>query len=190
MTTLRDHRWGRNESNDPSRWAVDHPKPAAGPFVRVRAMADARGEIENLLYRYAEAIDGGDFDAVGALFAAGRVCGPDGTPIAEGAEAVAALYTSTTRRYPDDGTPKTRHMITNPLVEVEGDTATARSRFTVYQATEALPLQPIIAGDYHDRFHRVDGRWAFAERVMRPALFGDLSQHLLISRRRAGDTAT
>lgn len=146
-------------------------------------MGDDRGEIENLLYRYAEAIDAGDFAEVGRLFAHGRVCGPDGAPIAEGEAPVTALYGSTTRRY-DDGTPKTRHMITNPLIELASDgTATCRSRFTVYQATDALPLQPIIAGDYHDRFHVVDGRWAFAERIMRPALYGDLSQHLLFDAR-------
>jgi 3-phenylpropionate/cinnamic acid dioxygenase small subunit len=155
----------------------------------VHDRGDVRGEIENLLYRYAEAIDAGDFDAVGQLFAHGRICGPDGTPIAEGAEAVAALYVATTRRYPDDGTPKTRHMITNPLVEVgAGDpptTATARSRFTVYQATEALPLQPIIAGDYADTFEDAGGGWRFVERIMRPALYGDLSQHLLIDAQRS-----
>lgn len=151
-------------------------------------MTDHRGAIESLLYRYAEAIDAGDFAAVGALFAHGRICGPDGAPIAEGAAAVQRLYEATTRRYPDDGTPKTRHMITNPIIEVdEGDgTATGRSRFTVYQATEALPLQPIIAGDYHDRFAVVDGAWTFSERVMRPALYGDLSQHLLIAEHRQG----
>ncbi|MCU0310189.1 MAG: nuclear transport factor 2 family protein [Acidimicrobiales bacterium] len=150
-------------------------------------MSDDRSEIETLLHRYAEAIDAGDFGAVGELFAHGRICGPDGTTIAHGADGVAALYTATTRRYPDDGTPKTRHMVTNVVVEVDGDTADVRSRFTVYQATDALPLQPIIAGDYADRFARVDGTWRFAERVMKPALYGDLSQHLLIEAHRAGD---
>jgi len=145
-------------------------------------MADDRGDIETLLYLYAEAIDAGNFEAVGALFAHGRICGPDGTPIVTGAEAVTKFYEVSTRRYPDDGTPKTRHMITNAIIEIDAGTATAkaRSRFTVFQATATLPLQPIIAGDYHDRFARVDGRWAFAERIMLPALYGDLSQHLLL----------
>jgi 3-phenylpropionate/cinnamic acid dioxygenase small subunit len=155
-------------------------------------MMDDRGAIEALLYRYAEAIDAGDFAAVGALFAHGRICGPDGSTIATGADGVEKLYTATTRRYPDDGTPKTRHMITNPIVEVDesGTTASARSRFTVYQATETLPLQPIIAGDYADRFSLVDGAWRFAERAMKPALYGDLSQHLLIDEHRQSDGAS
>ena len=143
---------------------------------------DHRGEIENLLHQYAEAIDGGDFDAIGALFAHGRICSPDGQPMADGAEAASAMYGATTRRYPDDGTPKTHHVITNPIIEVADDetTATARSRFTVFQATDVLPLQVVITGGYEDHFEVVEGRWAFTERIMRPRLFGDLSQHLLI----------
>jgi len=142
---------------------------------------DHRGEIENLLHLYAEAIDAGDFDRVGELFAHGRICGPDGEPIATGAAAVAKLYEGTTRRY-DDGTPKTHHVITNPIVELSDDatTATARSRFTVMQATDRLPLQVIVTGGYHDRFAVVDGKWAFAERIMILGLLGDLSQHLLV----------
>jgi 3-phenylpropionate/cinnamic acid dioxygenase small subunit len=142
---------------------------------------DHHREIEALLHRYAEAIDAGDFDAVGALFAHGTVCAPDGTPIAEGAAAVTRLYETTTRRH-EDGTPKTRHIVTNVTVERDTDSnrASVRSRFTVYQATDALPLQPIIVGDYEDDVELVDDRWVFRRRVMRPALLGDLSQHLLI----------
>jgi len=159
------------------------PDAASSPNRYCPTMTtDHRGEIENLLHHYAEAIDAGDFAGVGALFAHGRICGPDGVPIATGAAAVTKLYESTTRRYDDDGTPKTHHVITNPIVEIAGDatTATARSRFTVLQATDELPLQVIITGGYRDRFAIVDGRWCFTERVMLPALFGDLSQHLLI----------
>ncbi len=73
-------------------------------------------------------------------------------------------------------------MITNPLVTAapDGRTAACRSRFTVLQQTDVLGLQPIIAGDYHDSFEVADGTWRFTERRMRPALYGDLSQHLLI----------
>ena len=148
------------------------------PSVGVR---DHHREIEALLHRYAEAIDAGDFDAVGALFTHGVVCAPDGTPIAEGAGAVTRMYEATTRRY-DDGTPKTRHIVTNVVVERDAvsSTATARSRFTVYQATDELPLQPIIVGDYEDVLELVDDRWVFRRRAMRPVLIGDLSHHLLI----------
>ena len=49
----------------------------------------------------------------------------------------------------------------------------------MHQATEALPLQPIIGGRYFDRFAKVDGVWRFTERRMEMELFGNLSAHLL-----------
>jgi 3-phenylpropionate/cinnamic acid dioxygenase small subunit len=101
-----------------------------------------------------------------------------------GADEVAALFASTTRRY-DDGTPRTAHVITNPIVEVEGDRAEVRSRFTVLQQrSDGRSLEPIIGGAYRDRFERVGGRWRFAAREMQPRLFGDLSDHLLFDAQR------
>ena len=144
-------------------------------------MSDARGAIENLLYSYANAIDAGDYEGIGSLFEHAVIALEDGTPIASGAAAVTALYATTTRKY-DDGTPRTHHVTTNPLVEVaeDGATAVCRSRFTVFQQTDSVALQPIIAGHYTDSFECVDGTWRFTERRMKPTLYGDLSQHLLI----------
>lgn len=144
-------------------------------------MNDARGDIENLLYRYAELIDAGDYEGIGELFAHGSISAEDGTPMATGAEAVAGLYGATTRKYPD-GTPKSQHVLTNPIIEFSDDglRATCRARFTVLQQTDELALQPIIAGGYVDSFEKVDGRWRYVEKRMGPRLYGDLSKHLLI----------
>jgi len=144
-------------------------------------MSDARCAIENLLYSYANAIDAGDFEAIGALFEHGVFALDDGTPYVRGAAEITAFYTSHTRKY-EDGAPRTHHVTTNPLVEIgaDGTTAVCRSRFTVFQQTELVNLQPIIAGHYTDSFECVDGNWRFTERRMRPTLYGDLSQHLLI----------
>ncbi|GAA4808732.1 nuclear transport factor 2 family protein [Nocardioides caeni] len=145
-------------------------------------MDDAR-RIEHLLYAYADAVDAGDLAAVGHLFRHGRVCGetPDGpVTLAEGAAAVEAFYRSIVRLY-DDGTPRTRHVTTNVTVETgpEAGSATARSSYTVFQATEGLALQAIIVGRYRDTFRRVEEEWCFESRTMRADLTGDLSQHLL-----------
>jgi hypothetical protein len=48
----------------------------------------------------------------------------------------------------------------------------------VLQATDDLPLQPIIAGRYHDRFELVDGQWRYCERVIHSDLRGDMSAHI------------
>jgi hypothetical protein len=79
-----------------------------------------------------------------------------------------------------DGVPGTKHVISNLTVEVDepGTTARARSYFTVLQTRPDFPLQPIIAGRYHDHFERVDGVWRFADRQIIPDLVGDLSRHM------------
>jgi ketosteroid isomerase-like protein len=138
-----------------------------------------RDEIEALIFEYARRIDDGDFAGVGALFAEGTVCGPDGTPLATGADAVEGLYAATTRRF-DDGTPHSHHVTTNVVVEVDAASATARSYFTVFQATDGVPLQPIVTGRYEDTFVQAAGAWRFDERRMHLRLMGDVSRHLLI----------
>ena len=73
--------------------------------------------ITNLLYRYAELIDAGDYEGIGEHLAH-AVITTDGTDAeTRGADAVAAMYHHTTRKY-EDGTPLTKHVITNPIVEV------------------------------------------------------------------------
>jgi hypothetical protein len=139
-------------------------------------MGDA-DEIRNLLGAYCERIDLGDFDGVGALFADGVLADEHGTELARGAEAVAAFYAAGTKRH-DDGTPRTKHVVANSIIEVDGDTATARSSYVVFQATAVVPLQPIIAGRYTDTFVRADDAWSFAERRFFVDLVGDLSDHL------------
>lgn len=139
---------------------------------------DHHRAIERLLFRYADLIDAGDFTAIGQLFTRGRVVTAAG--VVEGAEAVQAMYESFTRRYPC-GTPRTQHVMNNVCVEIEpdGHAAQGRLRFTVFQALEDFPLQPIIAGRYEDRYARDADGWYFVERRMQPELLGDLSRHLL-----------
>lgn len=140
-------------------------------------MLDDARLIENLLYTYAARIDAGDLDGVAALFAKGRVVAAIDSPPFEGRDGVRAMFDAATRLY-DDGTPRTKHVTTNAVIEVDGDTASARSYYTVFQQTDDLPLQPIIAGRYSDTFQRVDGEWWFETRTMHVDLVGDLSKHL------------
>ena len=144
---------------------------------------DARTAIEHIVYGYAERVDLGDFAGVAELFAHAlyKGGGPD-DPGVEGAAPVQRILETMVRRY-DDGTPRTRHLISNPIVDVDADagTATIRSSYTVLQQVEGQPLQPIIVGRYHDTFARVDGEWRFARRCLFTDLIGDLSRHLLHS---------
>jgi 3-phenylpropionate/cinnamic acid dioxygenase small subunit len=150
--------------------------------MRVPTTADDRACIERLLYTYAERIDAGDFAGVGALFADGEIRAAEHGPAIRGAEAVRQLYVASVRIHAD-GTPRTKHVTTNVMIDVDETrgTAAARSYFTVLQQLEDFPLQVIVAGRYFDEFARVDRTWRFAVRRMQVDLQGDLSRHLLIA---------
>jgi 3-phenylpropionate/cinnamic acid dioxygenase small subunit len=135
--------------------------------------------ITELLYRYAELIDAGDFDGVGQLLARASFGGTR-SPRTSGAEAIAKLFAMTTRRFPETGTPRTRHLVLNPIVDVEDGSATARSTFCVVQATETVPLQPIVVGRYFDTFSCGDGGWYFTARQVDVEMVGDISAHLMV----------
>jgi 3-phenylpropionate/cinnamic acid dioxygenase small subunit len=169
--------------------------PGAGGVDEVGGVNHAGGDVvpdsvavTNVLYRYAELIDLGDFEGVADLLA-DCVITVEGLPGEQrGRDAILDLYVSWTRRYPGDsgdsggpGTPRTRHLLSNPIVGIDAAVgiATVRSSYTVFQQTEVLPLQPIIIGRYHDTFHRTGAGWCFARRHLFTDLTGDLSQHLL-----------
>jgi len=144
-------------------------------------MSDDWHAIETLIMTYAERVDLGDFAGVADLFdgATYRSALGDDVMVQEGRDAVLNTFETLVRRYPD-GTPRTKHVTTNVMVEVDGDTATARSYYTVMQQTEVLPLQPIICGRYHDAFAKQGGAWRFTDRLIFSDLIGDLSQHLTV----------
>jgi 3-phenylpropionate/cinnamic acid dioxygenase small subunit len=139
--------------------------------------------IESLIAAYAELVDDGDFAAVGRLLADATFAGGAGS--VSGCDAIEKMLTNNVIVY-DDGTPRTKHVTTNLVIEVDeaAGTAVSRSYFTALQALPDLALQPIVSGRYHDRFERRDGQWRFVERRVRTDLVGDVSRHL---RRPAAD---
>ena len=137
--------------------------------------------VANLIYSYAERIDAGDFAGVGELLAYATLSFEGFPDTVSGRDDIEALYTGMTRRY-EDGTPRTKHVMTNVLVEVgeDGATASSRSYYTVLQAVEgSLALQPVIAGRYRHTYELVEGAWRIVTMHIVTDLVGDLSQHLL-----------
>jgi len=136
-----------------------------------------RDAIVALVHVYAERLDAGDLEGVARLFAAATY-GAKGGPVREGSDAVLGALRAAVVLH--DGLPRTKHVITNVTVDLDeaAGTAIARSYFTVLQATSTLPLQPILAGSYHDRFRRLGDEWRFADRRIHIDLVGDVSQHL------------
>ena len=142
------------------------------------AAPDDATAIANALYRYAELVDAGRFGELGQLM---EHCtfsyGEQNAPGPSGSAAIAGSYRSTVITY-DDGTPRTRHLTSNPIIEVDGDTARVRSTYTVLQQAPDAAMQTIISGRYHDTLARIDGQWRFTERCFLVDLVGDLSRHL------------
>lgn len=136
--------------------------------------------ITELLYRYAELIDAGDFDGVGKLLSRATFAGT-ASHATLGDQAIAKLFAATTRRYPEHGnTPRTRHLVLNPIVDVDGAQARSRSTFVVVQNTDTVRLQPIVVGRYFDVFARDEHGWFFTERKVDVEMVGDVSAHLTL----------
>jgi hypothetical protein len=144
-------------------------------------------EIKGILHEYPRLTDKGDFEGVGryyenvAQYLKDQKTGAwelrrAGLSVKAGADAYAQIV----RKFPDSETPKTRHLITNVVIEDEGpDRARSECYIVVLQATQRLPLQAIIAGTFFDKFARRDGRWRLVERYEDMELVGNLSEHLL-----------
>ncbi len=141
-------------------------------------MNDSR-EIENLIYTYAERIDAGDLSGVAGLFRYAEMITP--AVSAQGYDEILKIYKNATRIYSDTGTPKTRHLTSNVIININGSSAETRSCYTVFQATDDLPLQAIVGGRYMDMFLQTNGAWVFKRREITVDLLGDCSAHLLYS---------
>jgi 3-phenylpropionate/cinnamic acid dioxygenase small subunit len=136
--------------------------------------------IENLIARYAELVDAGDFAGLGELFD-DAVFGGGGDAVVRGREPVEKLFGAMVRVY-EDGTPRTKHVTTNIRIDLDDDagTAVSHSYVTVFQALPDMALQPIVAGRYRDVFQLRQGVWRFVERRFTTDLVGDVSRHLLV----------
>lgn len=138
--------------------------------------------IQNMLTRYSDAVDRGKFEAVGQMFRHADVYfpGEEEPSVKAGSGDFGKHLGKWTRLYPETGTPNTRHLCTNFIIDFDDDThARCQSYYVVMQAAEGFPLQPIITGSYMDRLEKVDGTWRFTERRETVGQTGDLSAHLL-----------
>jgi ketosteroid isomerase-like protein len=144
--------------------------------------------IRALTYEYTFRLDRGDFAGVAELLADGRLRmdakGMNGEPM-HGAAAIETFYAGQVVTY--DGDPRTRHLITNHVVEVDAAerTATGECYFTVLQAVPRQPAGIVVVGRYHDRFERVDEVWRFTEKVIQVDYLGAIGEHFTIDHEHA-----
>lgn len=121
-------------------------------------LAADRDAIRDLLARYTYHGDRGRIEQLAACFAMDGTIEYPGT-LARGRAAIVAALTSGER---NPAITFVRHHITNPLIELDGEAATARSYFAVHSDNG-----PDHSGTYDDRLVRIAEGWRFAHRRVR-----------------------
>ncbi len=117
-------------------------------------------EIRELLARYCFALDADRFDEMAALFT------PDGVwQTAFGTGTGRAGIVAQARRIATEPRPRRVHLTTNIVIDLNGDTATARSNWALIQNTQDGPALG-SGGAYTDRLVKVDGQWFFQHRTI------------------------
>jgi len=128
--------------------------------------------IQHLIWRYADLLDRGLVEEAGTLFdACDFYLGDDAVPVSpDGANRMAPIFREWMSMFPQSGgRPLTRHVTTNVIIAPNrADEAAAQSVVFVFQSDDQRNMRSVVAGNYEDRFRRVDGRWQFAERRLRP----------------------
>jgi len=135
--------------------------------------------ILNLLALYAEKVDSGDAKGMAELFRNADVQWGVDAPIIHGYDAMLDLYEKVIKLH-SDGTPRTHHIITNPIIEIgeDGFTANARTYYTVIQQIIDFPLQVIAGGRYHDVFAKENDIWEYRNRKYFMDFRGNISSHV------------
>jgi SnoaL-like domain len=122
--------------------------------------------IRDLLIEYGRLLDTGDWVGYSQLFARkGAWTGSFGT--ATGPTEILAMLRKSLGSVPPYDATKVRsfHLMTNCVVQIDGDRATATSRWTNFGRTDDNKLVPRLAGRYEDVFVREDGKWKFLSRL-------------------------
>jgi 3-phenylpropionate/cinnamic acid dioxygenase small subunit len=128
---------------------------------------DAYQAIVRTMHRYCRALDYGIEDEWLAVFtpdATYETILPDGSSfVCLGApdEFLAFL-----RGYPHPPATYQKHVTLNPIIEVDGNEATADSAFLfLTRVADGTTPQVTAFGRYRDRFRNIDGMWRIAERI-------------------------
>jgi ketosteroid isomerase-like protein len=124
-----------------------------------------REAVRDTIARYNHAGDRGRFDAMVECFLADGVLVIHDTDRYEGRDALRGFFSGVRGTTDSTRTLTTlRHNVTNTLIEVDGDSATARSYFTVI-----TDIGVDHWGSYHDELRpdATAGRWLFARRSVR-----------------------
>ena len=129
--------------------------------ARIQRLEDIE-EIHTVLLNYGRYLDAHDFAAYAGLFAKdGEWTGGFGT--VKGPAAIQAFMEKNIGAGPN--TAKTYHLLSNFIIDVRGDTATAWSRWAYITPNADKRPAMAQAGHYDDVLVRENGHWKFKRRV-------------------------
>jgi hypothetical protein len=136
---------------------------------RLQALED-REEIRQLLKDYGHFLDQRDFASFSQLFAEKDGEWIGGLGKAKGSQAIRKLMEETIGNDTKKISAPNYHLFTNEIITVNGDQATATTKWMfVVQGDKGRP-QPFYLGHYEDTLIREKGRWKFLRRVV----YGDI----------------
>jgi 3-phenylpropionate/cinnamic acid dioxygenase small subunit len=131
--------------------------------VRIHRLEDIE-EIRTVLTDYGRYLDAHDLVAYSHLFASdGEWVGGFGT--GKGPTGIQTLMERNLGVTAKAKPGSTYHLLTNFLIDVQGDTATAWSRWTFVVTSADNKPSIMYGGHYDDTLVREDGRWKFKRRV-------------------------
>jgi uncharacterized protein (TIGR02246 family) len=128
--------------------------------ARIQHLEDMQ-EIQTLLLNYGRTLDARDFRAYSLLFARDGVWS-GGMGTVQGHRRIQAFME---KAIPGPNTAHNYHILSNFSIEVNGDTATAWSRWTFMVPGPNNTAVAAQSGRYDDTLVREDGRWRFKKRV-------------------------
>jgi uncharacterized protein (TIGR02246 family) len=131
---------------------------------------EADRQIRNLMSRYGQYLDAKNFEAYAGLFAKeGEWSGNlSGYATIKGPDNIrAAMEKAFAERVYDPAHITNLHLVTNIEINVEGQRATAFSRYTVFSRNEADQPYARVSGRYDDVFILENGQWKFLSRATR-----------------------
>jgi ketosteroid isomerase-like protein len=126
-----------------------------------------RLEIEDLLHRYAEAVEQKDWSLLATCFTPDAAVDYSASGGAKGSfDEASAFLAQTIPMF-----SATHFLVANSRVELAGDEATARTHFqtTMVLSNDGGSQYLIVGGYYNDRLRRTDDGWRITERVEEPA---------------------
>jgi uncharacterized protein (TIGR02246 family) len=141
--------------------AFGQPPKNKSTEARIQLLEDIEA-VRNVLIEYGRTLDARDLAAYSQLFAKDGVwSGGFGT--VQGPAAIEEFMKKNIGMAPN--TAHNYHLLTNFLIDVKGDTATAWSRWSFVVPTDGKP-SIAQSGRYDDTLVREDGRWKFKRRVV------------------------